>query len=100
MNITEIMQIAAENGSMRVDLGADGCGYDLAIIGITQDFKLIYCADKMVELLAAEEEISLSDAQEFLEYNTFSAYVGEMTPIFAYSRNDEEIEISHRKDSL
>jgi len=36
----------------------------------------------MVELLMEEDELSEEDAWEFLEFNTFCAYVGEQTPIF------------------
>jgi hypothetical protein len=37
----------------------------------------------MVELLIkSDSEMSEEDAWEFLEYNCFSSYVGEKTPIF------------------
>ena len=40
---------------------------------------LIRCKDRIVFLY---NDMTIDDAIEYLEYNTFSAYVGEYTPIF------------------
>ncbi len=67
-------------------------GYDRAIIGLTDNGQLVYSKEWMVRLLlevdskSAEEDgsepMTEEDAWEFLEYNTFCAYVGEQTPIY------------------
>jgi hypothetical protein len=56
--------------------------YDYAILGITDDGKLVYSKDEMIRILRNESKLSWEDASEFLEFNCFSAYVGEMTPIY------------------
>ena len=63
-------------------------GFDDAIIGLSWDSKVVYDANKCIEVLMDEDEITYGDAVEFLEFNTFSAYVGENTPIFIYPIND------------
>jgi len=56
-------------------------GFDEAIIGVdTLAERIIYDKRKMVKILL--EEMSEDDAIEFLEYNTWNAYVGEHTPIY------------------
>lgn len=60
--------------------------YDAALIGISYDGKLVYSIQKMIELYSREYDTTLEDAREFLEYNCFGAYVGEMTPV--YVRNN------------
>jgi hypothetical protein len=56
--------------------------YDNALIGISYDGRLVYSIQKMIELYSKEYNASLDEAEEFLEYNCFGAYVGEMTPIY------------------
>ena len=60
--------------------------YDNALIGISYDGRVVYSIQKMIELYSKEYNASLDAAEEFLEYNCFGAYVGEMTPI--YVRNN------------
>jgi hypothetical protein len=63
-------------------------GFDAAIIGIdVLSERLIYDKEKMVEILSAE--MSVEDAIEFLEFNTWCAYVGEHTPIYMDKLNKE-----------
>lgn len=60
-------------------------GYDKAILGLTDNGQLVYSKEIMVELAiqsALPEILTEDDAWEFLEFNTFSAYVGEQTPIY------------------
>ena len=60
-------------------------GYDNAILGLTDNGQLVYSKEIMVELAiqsALPEILTEEDAWEFLEFNTFSAYVGEQTPIY------------------
>lgn len=71
-------------------------GFDDAIIGFNEDdWVVVYSRQKCVDILASEfsEEEDVSDpeevAREYLEYNTFSAYVGERTPLFIDDLNWE-----------
>lgn len=41
-----------------------------------------YDADKVIEILVVEHDMSIEEAVEYAEYNVFSAYVGENTPVF------------------
>lgn len=56
-------------------------GFDDAIIGICpSSFRVVYSRSKAIKILS--EDMSLEEAVEFAEYNTFAAYVGERTPIW------------------
>lgn len=44
--------------------------YTNAIIGISDDNRLIYSFDKMIECLISEDNMSEEEAIEFIEYNT------------------------------
>jgi hypothetical protein len=82
-NVDIILELAEEHGSL-IPHGFDGNvnGYDTAIVGITDDGQLVYSKEKMVEITAVVGDMSAEDAWEFLEYNTFCAYVGEKTPLY------------------
>lgn len=57
-------------------------GFDEAIIGICPtSMKVIYSRNKCIEILMKEGD-SWEDAVDYLEYNTFNAYIGEFTPIW------------------
>jgi hypothetical protein len=84
MNLELILEHAEEVLALKPD-GFDGSqdGYDGAIVGITDNGQLVYSKERMVALLVEmDNEMTTEDAWEFLEYNTFCAYVGEQTPIF------------------
>lgn len=56
-------------------------GLDDAIIGICpESFRLVYSRSKVIDIFA--KDMSLEEAVEYAEYNTFSAYVGDRTPIW------------------
>jgi hypothetical protein len=56
-------------------------GLDDAIIGICPtSLRVVYSRSKVIEILA--QDMSLEDAVDFAEYNTFNTYVGERTPIW------------------
>lgn len=66
-------------------------GFDEAIIGVDYNSRrLIYSVSKCIDILAEQFEADSDDpyteAIEFLEFNTFSAYVGEQTPIWCEDR--------------
>lgn len=56
--------------------------YDYAILGITDDGRLVYSKDIMVRILSNDGKMSWEEASEFLEFNCFSAYIGEMGPVY------------------
>jgi hypothetical protein len=83
MDLELILQTAAECLALKPDLSQKNPdGYNKAILGLTDNGQLVYSKEIMVKLLMKEEKISEEDAWEFLEFNTFCAYVGEQTPIF------------------
>lgn len=60
-------------------------GYDGAIIGVAAGFgspRIVYDKEKMAELLVKGDGMTPEDAWEWLEFNTFGAYVGDQTPIY------------------
>lgn len=66
-------------------------GFDEAIIGIdTMGERIIYCKQKMIAILA--QEMDEDEAIEFLEFNTWTAYVGQHTPIYIDQMTMEEFQ--------
>jgi glutathionyl-hydroquinone reductase len=57
-------------------------GFANAIVGYTDDGKIVYSKSKMVESLIHQEDMSLIDAIEYCEFNIWNSYVGEFTPIY------------------
>jgi len=66
-------------------------GFDQAIIGVDIIAeRIVYCKQKMVEILT--QEMDEDEAIEFLEFNTWTAYVGEHTPIYVDQMTLKELE--------
>jgi hypothetical protein len=89
MNVHNIdLEVVMESAESCLALKPDGFdgdpnGYDKAIIGLTDNGQLVYSKEWMVKLLVeCAEDMDEEEAWEFLEYNTFNAYVGEQTPIY------------------
>ena len=58
-------------------------GFDEAIVGICKDSeRIVYDKEKMIQVLIDRDGMTWEDAIEYLEFNTFCAYVGEHTPIY------------------
>ena len=60
-------------------------GYDTAIVGVASGCdtgRVVYSIPKMIEICMKELATDYEEALEWLEYNTFNAYVGEFTPIY------------------
>jgi hypothetical protein len=71
-----------ENYSHEELIKADN--FDDAVVGIeVSTLRLVYSIDKMIAILT--EDMSYEDAIEYLDFNVFSAYVGERTPIYIYT---------------
>jgi len=59
--------------------------YDDAIIGISLGHgggRVVYDSSKMVNICVHDVGMSVEEAWEWLEFNTFGAYVGDQTPIY------------------
>ena len=75
-----------------VAMGCDGTvilenpSFNEAIVGVSEDGRLVYSYEKMVHQLAEDEFMSEQEAQEFIDYNTVRAifYMGEKRPIIVY----------------
>lgn len=75
-----------------VDMGYEGTvilenpSFNEAIIGVTEDRRLVYSYEKMIVELLEKEAMSPEEAQEFIDYNTVRAipYMGEHRPIIVY----------------
>lgn len=58
-------------------------GLDDALIGIDmRDYVAVYDVDKCVDILIETSGMTREEAEEYFEYNTLGAYVGEYTPRF------------------
>lgn len=76
MTLDEILDYYPEEEILKAD------GFDDAVIGIEPDsMRLIYDRNKMFDILVIQG-MTMEDAIEYLEFNTFSAYVGEKTPLY------------------
>lgn len=68
-------------------------GFDDSIIGVSIGVSgraIVYDADKMATTLITRDKMEYSEAWEFLEFNTFNAYVGDNTPIFVVKFGEED----------
>ena len=66
-------------------------GFDEAIIGIDMvQERIIYCKQKMVDILV-NDGMEWDDSVEYLEHNTWCAYIGEHTPIYMDQINIEQL---------
>jgi hypothetical protein len=82
MNIRE--EIIEKNPHAEELLFLDG--YDDAIIGTATnddgDTVICYSVDRMVDAVMRQENITYDEAMEWVSYNTLSAYLGKLTPIY------------------
>ena len=83
LNLLDVLDAADSAGALKPD-GPDGNPdfYDNAIIGITDEGRLVYGKELMTFELEDFGEMDYNEAFEFLEFNTFCAHLGEMTPLF------------------
>ena len=67
-------------------------GFNEAIIGTTQDGRVVYSKVLMTEELVVKG-MSVEEAFEYLEFNTWNTYVGEFTPVYVddFDSDAEEI---------
>lgn len=78
-----MLQVITEQYADEELLKADGL--DSAVIGIDpKSFRLIYSAEKILEILVTEEGMTYEDALEHYHYNIEGGWVGDKTPIWCY----------------
>jgi transcriptional regulator with XRE-family HTH domain len=65
----------------------DSPSYVQAIIGISDQGRLIYSYDKMIDCLRLSDSLSVQEAIEFIDFNTIRAlpYLGDKSPIIMYN---------------
>lgn len=66
-------------------------GFDEAIIGVSIGFtsRVVYDAQVMADILVKDDDnADYPSAWEYLDFNTFQAYVGEHTPIYVNLKKD------------
>ena len=56
--------------------------YDRAVLGVTLDGRAIYDSEHVIRCTMQADGMSLEDAVEWHEFNTFCAYMGPKTPLF------------------
>lgn len=59
-------------------------GYSDAFLGITdiEPRRAVYSKQFMIDIVMKEDNCSYAEAIEWLEFNTWSTYVGKNTPIY------------------
>ena len=61
-------------------------GLDDAIIGMCEEFgngpRILYSKNKILNILCEKDLMTMSDAEEFYDYNILGLYAGEQNPIF------------------
>jgi len=62
-------------------------GFEEAVIGVDTTThnsvaRVVYSKAKMIEVLVETEGCTVEEALEFLEFNVYSAYMGQGTPIY------------------
>lgn len=66
-------------------------GFDNAIIGTDYKAgKLVYSIEKILEQLMEDSDMTLEEAMEYFDFNIGCAYVGEMTPLFIWRRDEDD----------
>lgn len=83
VNLESILEIAAECQSLKpVGIDDNPHGFDSAIIGVTDDGTLVYSKELMVDISTKVEQMTAEEAWEYLEFNVFCVYLGELSPIY------------------
>lgn len=64
----------------------DNPAYDNSIIGQTFDGRAIYDFEAMAEELATDDEITIEEAMDFIDYNAIRSlpYAGEKAPVVVH----------------
>jgi len=57
-------------------------GYHCAVIGTTDDGRVVYSKVAMIEKLVSEDDMTIEEAMKWCELNFWNKYIGEYTPIY------------------
>jgi hypothetical protein len=64
-------------------------GLDDAIVGIVEEFgngrRILYSKHKILTILCERDLMTMSEAEEFFDYNIIGLYAGEQNPVFLVS---------------
>ena len=64
-------------------------GLNDAIIGIVEEFgngpRILYSRQKILTILCERDNMTISEAAEFYDYNIIGLYAGEQNPVFLIS---------------
>lgn len=86
--------LVADQGIEEAVIRLDNHHYDKSIIGMTEDGRLIYSFELMVQEFMEDEGCDETSAIEWLEYNTLRAlpYMGERAPIIMMETRESILE--------
>lgn len=73
----------------------DNPSFDKSIVGISSDQRVVYDYDLMVQEFAEDNNCSVEEAEEFIQYNTMRAL-----PYFDDVDGNKPIIIEHKMDVL
>ena len=57
--------------------------FDDAIVGVDPMGRIVYDINKMIDVLV-QDDMTEEEAQEYLDFNVLSTYVGDLTPVHVY----------------
>lgn len=86
MTYEELNDKVEEMGIEDCVLFAPPLDYSSAAIGISEDDRVVYSYEKMVQWLVDHDGMTEEEAEEFIDYNTIRAlpYGGEKSPIVVH----------------
>ena len=87
INLLDVLEAAENAEALKPVENNNPNFYDEAIIGITDEGRLVYSKETMCKILEEVGEMDYNEAWEYLEYNCFNTYVGEMTPLYINQYN-------------
>ena len=69
-------------------------GFEEAEIGVTESMVpvIVYDYDRCIKILIDRDEMSHTDAIEYMQHNVVHAWVGDSTPIFMETMTSAEID--------
>lgn len=60
-------------------------GLDDAVVGIVEDFngpRILYSKEKILQILQDRDQMTMSESEEFYDFNIIGLYAGEQNPVF------------------
>jgi hypothetical protein len=68
-------------------------GFDEALVGIVnracQPALALYSVPRCIDILVKRDGMTPNEAEEYLEFNTLCAYLGNMTPLYTYEDDED-----------